>query len=371
MIYVSCDDLKPGLVVAKDVWCRTSFLPLLRAGNTLTQRMIDNLIAKDIKGIYVECHGSEGVEVDEVVPMEVRVRVAAEIEQIFKCMQNEKHNVFNNVNTLNNVADYLVNIILENEECMLNVIDLKNYNEYAYVHSMQVGILSTLMGKKIGYEPDRLRELAISGILHDIGKTYVPVEILEKDGPLSEEEFRIMKRHPQYGLEKLANCSTISYDVLQGIISHHERVDGTGYPYHLVEEEICEFGKIIAIADVYDALTSTRSYREAWEPHNAINYMMSCTDTHFNVDLLGKFLCVVSAYPVGVLVELNNGLIGVVVDTVEGLPLNPIVRVLTPGKEQGTILDLARDPKCFTIQIVDTVKNPIEVLESYEANYMF
>ncbi|WMJ21989.1 HD-GYP domain-containing protein [Paludicola sp. MB14-C6] len=364
MIYVSCENLKPGMILAKDIWCRSSFLPLLCAGNKLSDRIIQNFNEKEIRGAYIECPGSEGIEIEEIIPMEVKVRVSAEIEQIFKCMQNEKGSIFTCMDTLNRVADYLVDIITENDDCMLNIIDLKNYNEYAYVHSMQVGILSTLIGRKMAYSSSKLKDLAISGILHDIGKTFVPTAILDKEGPLTSDEYSIMQKHPKFGIDKLMSCGSISGDVLEGIINHHEKVDGTGYPYHLVEDEISEFGKIIAIADVYDALTSTRTYRDAWEPHAAINYMMSCTDSHFNVDLLSKFLTVVAAYPVGVLVKLNNGLVGVVTNTVEGLPLNPIVKVLSPGKERGTILDLARDPKCFTIQVVDTIKNPVEFLES-------
>jgi HD-GYP domain-containing protein (c-di-GMP phosphodiesterase class II) len=366
MIYISCDSLRPGMVLAKDIWYRTSFLPLLRAGSVLNERIITNFQSKDIRGAYIECPGSEGIEVDEMVPMEVKVRVSAEIEQIFKSMQNQKGSVFNSVDTLNRVADYLVDIIIENNDCMLNIIDLKNYNEYAYVHSMQVGILSTMIGKKLGYCSHKLKELAVAGMLHDIGKTGVPVEILEKEGPLTEEEFDVMKKHPKFGTDRLTPCASIAYTTLEGIINHHERVDGTGYPYKLKDIQISEFGKIIAIADVYDALTSTRSYRAAWEPHDAINYMMSCVDSHFDVELLGQFLTVVAAYPVGVVVELNNGLVGVVTNTVEGLPLNPVVKVLSPGAQQGKILDLARDPKCLTLQIVDTIKDPMNVIESFE-----
>lgn len=361
MIYVCTNNLKPGMILAKDIWGKSSFFPLVHSGATLQESTINRLIDKGIQGIYIECEGCEDVEVNEILSMEEKIRITDEIGKIFKSLQAEKGNIFACVESVSKIADYFVDVITKNKECLMNIIDIKNYNEYSYIHSMQVGILSTIIGKNLGYKNDRLKELATAGMLHDIGKLNIPIEILDKPGALTDEEFSIMKKHPDYGIIKLSSCKTISQDILDGIVTHHEKIDGTGYPRGLREEEIHDFGKIIAVADVYDALTSDRSYRKSWKPHDTINYMMSCAGSHFDVDILSAFLLSAAAYPVGVLVLLNNGLKGVVINTVAGLPLNPIVKILTPGEHHGEILDLANDTKYLSIKILDTISEPEEI----------
>ena len=361
MIYISINNLKPGMILAKDIWGKSSFFPLVHANTVLQASTINRLMDKGIQGIYVELEGCEDIEVNELISMEEKIRVTDEIEKIFKSLQVEKGNIFAYVESVNRIAEYFVDVVTKNHECLMNIIDIKNYNEYSYVHSMQVGILSTIIGKNLGYKNSKLKELATAGMLHDVGKLNIPLEILDKPGPLTDEEFNIMKKHPDYAMEKLNPCCGLSRDILNGIISHHEKIDGTGYPKGLKEEEIHDFGKIIAIADVYDALTSDRSYRKSWKPHDTINYMMCYAGTHFDVDILSAFLLSAAAYPVGVLVALSNGLNGVVINTVSGLPLNPIVKILTPGEYHGKIFDLARDISLLSLKITDTISDPEDI----------
>ncbi|MGE4214257.1 MAG: HD-GYP domain-containing protein [Anaerotignaceae bacterium] len=371
MIYVSINNLKPGMILAKDIWGKSSFFPLVHADTVLDASTISRLIDKGIQGIYIECEGCEDIEVNEIISMEEKIRVTDEIGKIFKSLQTQKGNIFTCVESVEHIADYFVDVVTKNHECLMNIIDIKNYNEYAYIHSMQVGILSTIIGKNLGYKNSRLKELATAGMLHDVGKLNIPIEILDKPGPLNDDEFNIMKKHPAYAMEKLDSCHGLSCDILNGIIAHHEKIDGTGYPKGLKDEEINDFGKIIAVADVYDALTSDRSYRKSWKPHDTINYMMGNAGTHFDVDILSAFLLSAAAYPVGVLVSLNNGLNGVVINTVAGLPLNPIVKILTPGEHHGKIFDLANDITLLSIKITDTISDPEEIDHILEANKFY
>lgn len=363
MIFVLSKNLKPGMKLARDIWGKNTFLPLVRAGNKLTQKSISSFIARDIIGAYIEFDGTEGIEIKEIFPMEIKVRVTAEVKRIFQSLLLEKGRSFQNIKALNQVADYLVNVISENEECMMNIIDIKNYNEYAYVHSMQVSITCVLIGKKLKFSNSKLKDVAIAGLLHDLGKTFIPLEILEKEGPLTEDEFNIMRQHPNLALSKLTSCKTLSKEILDGIGQHHEKMDGTGYPHNLCGDEISEFAKIIAIADVYDALTTDRSYRPAWDAHKAVDYMISCADSHFDVCYLNAFLSVVAAYPIGVLVRLNNGLVAVVVGSNVGLPLNPIIKILTRGEHYEKVLNLASDREALTIQIIDIIKDEKSMME--------
>ena len=371
MIYVSIDNLKPGMILAHGVWGKSSFLPLVQAGATLDTSTINRLIGKGIAGVYIECEGCDDITVNEILPMEAKISVTNEIGKIFETLQSQKANIFSCVESVGRIADYFVDVVTKNRECLMNIIEIKNYNEYSYIHSMQVGILSTIIGKNLGYKNHRLKELATAGMLHDVGKLNIPLSILDKPGPLTDEEFEIMKKHPSYGMDKLRSCSGLSADTLGGIISHHEKMDGTGYPNQLRDQEIHEFGKIIAVADVYDALTSDRSYRKAWKPHNAINYMMSYSGIHFDVDILSAFMLSAAAYPVGVLVSLSNGLNGVVLNTVAGLPLNPIVKILTPGEHHGKIYDLAHDTNYLNVNITDTLSDQGEIDRILTENKIF
>lgn len=371
MIYVSINNLKPGMILAKDIWGKSSYFPLVHANTVLQESTINRLMDKGIQGIYIECEGCEEIEVEEIISTEDKIRVTNEIGRIFKCLQAEKGNIFACVESVNRIADYFVDVITKNHECLLNIIDIKNYNEYSYIHSMQVGILSTIIGKNLGYKSSKLKELATAGMLHDVGKLNIPLEILDKPGPLTDEEFAVMKKHPGYAMDKLKPCCGLSRDILDGIIAHHEKIDGTGYPNGLKEEEIHDFGKIIAVADVYDALTSDRSYRKSWKPHDTINFMMGCAGKHFDVDILSAFLLSAAAYPVGVLVALNNGLNGIVINTVAGLPLNPVVKILTPGEHHGKIFDLARDLSLLSIKINDTISAPEEIERILEENKLY
>ena len=363
MIFVQSKNLKPGMTLARDIWGVNSFLPLVRTGYKLTQKSINNIIERDIIGAYIEFEGTEEIVVNELFPMEVKVRVTSEIKCIFQSLQHEKGFSFQNMKALNRVADYLVEVISDYDECMMNVIDIKNYNEYAYVHSMQVAISCVLIGKRLKFSNLKLKEIAIAGMLHDLGKTCIPLEILEKKGPLTEDEFDIMKQHPNLAVSKLTSSRTLSKSILDGIGQHHEKVEGTGYPHNLRSDEISEFAKIIAIADVYDALTTDRSYRPSWDTNKAIDYMMSCADSHFDVHYLNAFLCIVAAYPIGILVRLNNGLDAVVVGSNKGLPLNPIIKILTKGEHYKKVLNLASDREALTIQIIDIIKDEKSMME--------
>ncbi|MEG2082527.1 MAG: HD-GYP domain-containing protein, partial [Oscillospiraceae bacterium] len=327
MIYIATENLTAGMKLAKEVWGSSSFLPLLHSQNVLTDSNIAYLKQRKVAGAYVELMGTDDIEQpDEIFTQEQKVHLTTEIKTITKRLYAEKGNIFANVKAFDKIADYMTDVILSNKDCMLNLVEMKNYDDYAYVHSMQVGITSTIIGKRLGFSDARLKSLALAGMLHDVGKLKIPKEILDKPARLTEEEFCKMKKHPEYAYQKLSLCSSISAVVLDAVACHHEKYDGSGYPYNLAGEEIPVFARIIAIADVYDALTSPRTYRGAWEPYEAVNYMMSRAGMQFDTAILSTFLSAVAAYPLGVMVELDGGDVGVVVGTNEGFPLNPVVR---------------------------------------------
>ncbi len=196
----------------------------------------------------------------------------------------------------------------------LNLLVLKNYDEYTYYHSINVGILSMFLTRKLGYNHLYTQDMGMAGFLHDIGKTKIPSKIVNKDGPLTLEEFQIMKKHPVYSYDLIKGDVSISSFVKKAVLFHHERWNGTGYPLKLKEESIGNFATIVALADVYDALTTSRPYKKALSVNDALIYILRKADIYFNSYIANKFVNemskmnrIASFYPVGSYVLLNTG----------------------------------------------------------------
>ncbi|MEG0753751.1 MAG: HD-GYP domain-containing protein, partial [Angelakisella sp.] len=241
--------------------------------------------------------------------------------------------------------------VLTRKEVMLHIVSIKAYDDYTYTHSMMVGLISVLIGVRLGLTEYRLNELAVCGLMHDLGKVDIPVNIINKPEKLNDDEYAIIRMHPESAVRRLRGNRACTPAVLQGIASHHEKYDGTGYPQGLSGERIPLYGRILALADVFDALTSKRSYRENWTPEQAIEYMMGLANIHFDFNLLNSFLSVIAAYPVGSIVRLSNGYTSVVIRNTPGMTLRPTVRVLEPPVLAGIDIDLAKDLSYLNVTI--------------------
>jgi len=202
--------------------------------------------------------------------------------------------------------------MMRNQCALLNLARLKNKDDYTYLHSIAVCALMIALGRQLGLEGDALKEAGMAGLLHDIGKIMTPDEVLNKPGCLSDEEFEIMKAHPRSGWEILRNSPNVSEVVRDVCLHHHERLDGTGYPERLSAESISLFARMGAVCDVYDAITSERCYKKAWEPVEAIRKMAEWKDGNYDESIFYAFVKAVGIYPVGTLVRLNSGKIGMV-----------------------------------------------------------
>lgn len=209
---------------------------------------------------------------------------------------------------------------------MQEVGGLRSYDIYTYYHSLNVSVLSTVTGMCLGFSDDRLIDLGLSGALHDIGKQMVPLSILNKKGSLSEEEFNIMKLHPVCGYDYIkSHFSVFSVEVFLGILDHHEKLDGTGYPRGLTGENISLFGRIISVCDIYDALTSDRPYHKAFLPSEAVEYLYASKDLDKNV--VRAFTHSIYAYPPGTSVQLSDGKRGIVIKNHCGYPCRPLIKL--------------------------------------------
>jgi HD-GYP domain-containing protein (c-di-GMP phosphodiesterase class II) len=233
-----------------------------------------------------------------------------------------------------------------NKQVMVQLSNIYSTDNYLYAHSVNVGIYSAALGMALGLNRDQLLDLGIGAMLHDIGKTQIPLEILNKPGKLTDEEYTMMKDHSMLGYEMLKEHPDIPLISAHCALQHHERLDGTGYPRRLKGSEIHLFGQIVGIADVYDALTTNRVYRQAYLPHEALELLFTSTG-QFDSELIRKFRDNVAIYPLGLTVTLNTGEVAVVVDINTKFPHRPILRVLKDGGGTDVLVpyevDLSQD----------------------------
>ena len=237
--------------------------------------------------------------------------------------------------------------VLRNPGTLVSLCRIREGDAYTFQHSVSVATLLVAFGRALDLEPAALHEAGMGGMLHDLGKMRVPDHILNKPGKLTDPEFAIMKGHVELGLEVLRATPGIPAAVVQVAGEHHERVEGTGYPHRTRGPELSRPGRMAAICDVYDALTSNRVYHPRMEPPAALARLFEWSDHHFDPELVQQFIQAIGIYPVGSLVRLDSRRLAVVVDQGEKGLLFPLVRVVYDLRKERRIepfdLDLA-DP---------------------------
>jgi HD-GYP domain-containing protein (c-di-GMP phosphodiesterase class II) len=237
------------------------------------------------------------------------------------------------------VANIVSNIHFKDKTRSVVLEKAKRYDAYTFTHMVNVSVLSVLIGMQLGLDKKDLTDLGQGGLLHDTGKTKVPISIINKNGRLDQEELREIQKHPAYGQEILLESGIKDEGILAPVLQHHEKVDGSGYPYGLKDESIHFFAKIAAVADIYDALTTVRSYKKAMIPYKAVSIILSMVK-HFDPKVIQAFINLMGLYPVGTVLELSNGNIAVVVETNVSSPLRPVVMY----KHNQEIVDLSKEP---------------------------
>ena len=230
--------------------------------------------------------------------------------------------------TAREVVGEMADSISRSPNAMLWLTHMKKRDEYTSIHCMNVCILALTFGRTLGLERERLDLLGLGALLHDIGKMKVPNEILNKPGRLTDEEFEIIKSHSMNGYNLLRQKKDMPTEVLDIVRSHHERINGRGYPQGLTGDLIDQLTQITSIVDVYDAITSDRCYHDGISPHEALKNMFDWAGENFDAELVEKFIKCLGIYPIGSMVELNSGHIGIVVSASEKARLRPIVLVV-------------------------------------------
>lgn len=231
---------------------------------------------------------------------------------------------------------------------MVLLSKLHHYDDYTLRHSLNVSLLALIFGQHLGMAGEELRRLGFAGLYHDLGKFKIPLEILNKPGRLSDREFKVMQHHSRIGFEMLKGQPGISKDILLGVLHHHERYDGQGYPRKLQGDAKDPFSRILTIVDIFDALTSDRSYKKAYTPHDSVKSMFAWRNESFHPGLLEKFVECFGVYPPGSFVRLSDQTYALVVESRPESPSRPLVKVSFNRKlapQLPRLLDLSETPK--------------------------
>jgi len=236
---------------------------------------------------------------------------------------------------INSIAEELLENILSNKNILVNLVDIKSMDNYTYQHCVNVAILSLIMGIGLKLPKRALINLCVGALVHDIGKVFVSKEITNKKGPLTSDEYGLMKEHPKKGYDYLSKHYELNSVCKIITLQHHERVDGGGYPDGLNEDKINYLSKIVSIADVYDALTSDRSYRRALCASDALEYIMANVGSMFDYEMVTIFTKLIVPFPFGTIVRLSNGDIGIVQETPVSYPLRPNIKIVKSSNHES------------------------------------
>lgn len=221
----------------------------------------------------------------------------------------------------------MVDSIFRNQDALTCMSRLQTKDSYLIEHSLNVSILTAVFAKHLGFDKRVIQELTLGAFLHDLGKVLIPKEILNKRTALTQKEHKIMHSHVALGLKLLEDTPSVSHIAIQMVKEHHERLDGTGYPKKLKGKEISKYGRMIAIIDSYDAMTCERPYKKSVHPINAFKTLIAESPALYDEELVEKFIQCLGVYPVGTLVKLNSGKLGLISKLNKKKPLHPFVRV--------------------------------------------
>jgi HD-GYP domain-containing protein (c-di-GMP phosphodiesterase class II) len=216
--------------------------------------------------------------------------------------------------------------VMRHPGALVSLARLKTKDDYTYMHSVAVCGLMVSLAKRLGLDEPTTREAGLAGLVHDLGKARIPLKVLNKPGKLTDEEFKVVRDHPSAGYEMLLEGGGVGPIALDVVLHHHEKVDGSGYPHRLKDEQISLFAKMGAVCDVYDAITSNRPYKAGWDPSEALRKMTEWAPGHFDMKVFQAFVKSVGIYPLGSLVRLESGLLAIVTETKADALLTPVVK---------------------------------------------
>jgi len=354
MGYKAIDDVRPGSYLGQTIFSEKGSI-LLRKGIKLTQNYIDRLKKQGYQSLIVFTEHDRDLELPEVISSKIRHSAVVVVQSMFETIprNGSKKSYRNLVHQVDAISNEIFTEIENNNSLALDLVNLKCVSSYTFEHSVNVAVLSGFLGMQSGLNMVEVRNLIKAGLFHDIGKTFVKSEILQKPASLSAEELEEIQKHPGSGFKLLLNQMDVSPIISIGSRLHHERWDGTGYPDGIQGEDIHQFGRIIAVADVFDAMTSDRVYRRALPHAHALEYIAGQRGRHFDPMVVDTLLNKMYPYPVGSAVKLNTGDIATVMENHLEEFEKPTVKITSAGASCGKIISLSASGS--TIRIIKPI----------------
>lgn len=360
--YMRTRQLKPGMRIDHAVLDRMG-RNLISRGAELDDYLIDSMLKLGIMAVYIQDGEYDEKEIEPPISpaiqreinqlrtndrskvtlsASVRKRVSEGIQYIYNNTQSAEL-----VSATDTIANDLLAAIDSNNAIAIDIDSLKTSDEYTFKHSVDVATIAMVMAKQQGLSSREIRDVGIAGLLHDVGKTKIPLNILNKPGRLDDSEFDIMKQHAVYGYQILKERESFNEGILLGVLQHHEKINGAGYPMGVGADRLAPYAKLLNVADIYDALVTERPYKAAFSQRDAVEMIMSMTG-ELDINSMHSFLESMILYPVDSLVELSNGEQAKVVKNNSKYILRPTVVGITTGK----VYDLGEDMTCASIVIV-------------------
>ncbi len=314
MRYLPIHQVKEDSILAIPVYNDSGSI-LLNANTILKNSYLTKLETLGYGGVYIYDDISSGIIVKELLSAQTKRNTVAALKSL-------------NLDSCRLMAHSIVDELLDNPNVSYDMVNIAAYDNYTYIHCINVSVLSVIVGIGMGLNYTQLKHLSEAALLHDVGKVHIHLDILNKKGKLTEEEVSILRCHPEDGYNMIKDNTMISGLVKNAVLSHHENEDGSGYPRQLPGKNIHIYAKIIHVCDVYDALVSHRVYRPALNPADALEYLMSNSYIMFDVDCVKKILEYVSPYPTGITVQLSNGQEAIVLQQNTKHYLRPKIMIL-------------------------------------------
>ena len=319
----------------KEVWIDTGKGLDVEGGKTeeIVAAEVDDTLAR----ADANRHAAQHIEITQEAAR--AVKICAQSKQAVSSMFKEaRMGQALNASDALPVVEEITTSVMRNPGALISLARLKNKDDYTYMHSVAVCALMVSLARQLGLNNEQIHEAGLAGLMHDIGKTMSPPEILNKPGKLTDAEFTVMKNHPVDGNKILLGSNGITSDVALFVcLHHHEKVDGSGYPDGLTNEQISLYAKMGAVCDVYDAITSNRPYKNGWEPAESIRKMAEWSHGHFDQRIFEAFVRSIGIYPIGSMVKLSSDRLGVVVGQTEQSLLTPVVKVFFSIKSNARI----------------------------------
>ena len=269
-------------------------------------------------------------------------------QQVFRLFEQARMGKTIDTAGANRLVGQIVDSVARNRCAMTSLVRMKSASEFTYMHSVAVCVLMIALARRLGLNAEETRSAGLAGLLHDLGKAAIPLDVLHKPGKLSDTEYRIVKRHPEEGSRILNECG-INGAALDVCLNHHARIDGGGYPQRIQGNEISRYARMAAICDVYDAISSDRPYKQSWDPAECMRKMAEWTSGQLDPVIFHAFVKCIGIYPVGSLVRLSSQRLGVVIGQSSSSLLTPRVRVFFSLRKDAPVpavdIDLS-DPAC-------------------------